>query len=274
MNEPSFDTAPSPGTPEDRLNSWKEIATYLSRDVTTVQRWEKREGMPVHRHQHDKIGSVYTFRSELDAWARTRSVRSAPDNGDVIMTSPDSPDAVITSALPATRPGFRFRLPLTALVVVLVIWAGFWLHRTEYFWRSPIAAARFQAITDFDGVEGSAAVSRDGHFVAFLAERDGRMDLWLTQVGSGQFHNLTNGSAPELVVPLVRNLGFSPDGSLVTFWVRRRNGSSAEISTWAVPTLGGEPRPYIERASEYDWSRDGSRLAWHTQRTRRPAVRL
>ena len=43
---------------EDRLDSWKEIANYLNRDVTTVQRWEKREGMPVHRHLHDRIGSV------------------------------------------------------------------------------------------------------------------------------------------------------------------------------------------------------------------------
>ena len=43
-------------TAGDRLDSWKEIAAYLHRDVTTVQRWEKREGMPVHRHLHDKAG--------------------------------------------------------------------------------------------------------------------------------------------------------------------------------------------------------------------------
>src|SRR5688572_28934334 len=45
--------------PDDRLDSWKEIAAYMRRDVTTVQRWEKREGMPVHRHVHDRMGSVY-----------------------------------------------------------------------------------------------------------------------------------------------------------------------------------------------------------------------
>ena len=50
--------------PEDRLDSWKEIAGYLKRDVTTVQRWEKREGMPVRRHVHDKLGSVYAFADE------------------------------------------------------------------------------------------------------------------------------------------------------------------------------------------------------------------
>src|SRR5688572_29418790 len=57
---------------DDRLDSWKEIAAYMRRDVTTVQRWEKREGMPVHRHVHDKMGSVYAFRTDLDAWAQSR----------------------------------------------------------------------------------------------------------------------------------------------------------------------------------------------------------
>jgi hypothetical protein len=42
MGEPFAGTAPSVGPPEDRLDSWKEIAAYLNRDVTTVQRWEKR----------------------------------------------------------------------------------------------------------------------------------------------------------------------------------------------------------------------------------------
>jgi Helix-turn-helix domain len=68
---------PSLGTPqsEDRLDSWKEIAAYLKRDVTTVQRWEKREEMPVHRHLHDRIGSVYASRADLDAWMRSRNLR-------------------------------------------------------------------------------------------------------------------------------------------------------------------------------------------------------
>jgi pentatricopeptide repeat protein len=55
-----------------RLDSWKEIAAYLNRDVTTVQRWEKREGMPVYRHVHDKRGSVYAVPEELDVWREHR----------------------------------------------------------------------------------------------------------------------------------------------------------------------------------------------------------
>ena len=49
MGEASPGTSTTARPPGDRLDSWKEIAAYLNRDVTTVQRWEKREGMPVHR---------------------------------------------------------------------------------------------------------------------------------------------------------------------------------------------------------------------------------
>jgi hypothetical protein len=52
----------------DRLDSWKEIAAYLKRGARTVQRWEREEGLPVHRLVHNKLGSVYAYRSELDAW--------------------------------------------------------------------------------------------------------------------------------------------------------------------------------------------------------------
>ena len=55
----------------DRLDSWKEIAAYLNRSVRTVRRWEADEGLPVHRHMHRSLGSVYAFRSEIDAWRQT-----------------------------------------------------------------------------------------------------------------------------------------------------------------------------------------------------------
>src|SRR5947208_7529202 len=264
MGEPS-PGAPSERPPEDRLDSWKEIAAYLERDVTTVQRWEKREGMPVHRHLHDKMGSVYAFRADLDAWARSRNLRAAQENGnDAPSLNPPVPPP--RPAISATRTSWRFVVPMAAAGVALAIGAGLWFQGTEYFWRSPIADARYQTITDFEGVEQAAAMSRDGHFVAFLSDRDGQTDVWVTQVGSGQFHNLTRGSAPELVNPSVRALGFAPDGSLVTFWVRKKDGSSGggDIGIWAVPTLGGQPKPYLEGVAEFDWSRDGSQLTYHT----------
>lgn len=250
--------------PEDRLDSWKEIAAYLNRDVTTVQRWEKREGMPVHRHVHDRMGTVYASRAELDSWARGRSSQEEPENGnDAASANP----LILPSGWGGATSLSRWKLVwwLAAVGAVLAIGGTLWFQRTEYFWRNPLANARFQTVTEFDGVEEAATVSRDGQFVAFLSDRDGPMDVWVTQVGSGQFHNLTRGSAPELVNPSVRTLGFTPDGAFVTFWVRRQVGANGgDIGVWEVPTLGGEPKPYLEGVAEYDWSRDGSRLAYHT----------
>jgi Tol biopolymer transport system component len=271
MGETFPDASTSAKPPEDRLDSWKEIAAYLNRDVTTVQRWEKREGMPVHRHQHDRMGSVYAFRAELDEWVRSRNLQaSAPDNENqaVAPVIKASPDRLV---LPDSAIKWKVVLAVAAVVGVLAIGAVLWLRKTEYFWRSPIAAVRFQTVTDFDGIEEAATISRDGKFVAFLSDRDGPMDVWVTQLGSGQFHNLTHGSAPELVNPSIRTLGFSPDGAFVTFWVRKRGGANGgDISIWAVPTLGGEPRPYLEGVAEFDWSADGSRLAYHTPATGDP----
>lgn len=58
-----------------RLVSWKEIAGYAGVSVATVQRWEKSEQLPVHRHMHRKKGSVYGFTDEFDAWLRDRDLR-------------------------------------------------------------------------------------------------------------------------------------------------------------------------------------------------------
>ncbi len=55
-----------------RLNSWKEIAAYFDRDIRTVQLWEKREALPIHRHEHSTRSSVYAYPAELDTWLRTR----------------------------------------------------------------------------------------------------------------------------------------------------------------------------------------------------------
>lgn len=56
----------------ERLNSWKEIATYLGTSERTVQRWEQGESLPVHRHVHDKGSSIYAYPEELEDWLKRR----------------------------------------------------------------------------------------------------------------------------------------------------------------------------------------------------------
>ncbi|HEY6050862.1 MAG TPA: hypothetical protein VIZ58_06410, partial [Thermoanaerobaculia bacterium] len=60
-----------------RLESWKEIAAHFGRRVRTVQRWEKEEGLPVHRHAHRSRGTIYAVPEELDAWWATRMLPHA-----------------------------------------------------------------------------------------------------------------------------------------------------------------------------------------------------
>src|SRR5687767_10941795 len=242
---PAPDSSAAERPSDDRLESWKEIAAYMRRDVTTVQRWEKREGMPVHRHVHDKIGSVYAFKTELDAWARGRSLTlvAEPDVESV------TPSSIQPSSIPKPRRrrwGAWIAAATGAVLTTVTIWQ---LQKSETSLQNPLADARFLPLTDFDGIEQAAAVSRDGRFVAFLSDRDGQMDVWVTQVGMGQFYNLTRGASRDIVNPSVRTLGFSPDGTLVTFWARRTDGpSQADISVWSVPVLGGQPRPYLDGA--------------------------
>ena len=40
-----------------------------------LRRWEKNEGLPVHRHMHDKLSTVYSYQHELDAWWNNRRPR-------------------------------------------------------------------------------------------------------------------------------------------------------------------------------------------------------
>jgi TolB-like protein/Tfp pilus assembly protein PilF len=144
MSVPMEEQALSPQADEDggggRLDSWKEIAVYLGRDVRTVQRWERREGLPIHRQRHDKLGSVYAFRREIDAWrtARSLELNAAPGDpagspaavpGSEGETRADSGDPFPTARFEGLR---RRRVAAVGIAVIAVLAATGWLafHRT------------------------------------------------------------------------------------------------------------------------------------------------
>ena len=265
--ETSANGASNRNRQENRLDSWKKIASYLKRDVSTVQRWERREAMPVHRHLHDKQGSVFAFRSELDAWWESRRMRLTQDGA----VESERPAQILQTAETASRPAAPARsnrlvwlAAAAGVVLILGALAWFW-GGTSYFWRNPLANAKFTRLLDFTGNEQAAAISRDGKFVAFLADRDGPIDAWISELGSGAYRNLTHGNVRDLVNPSIRTLGFSADSSLVSIWTRRPDGSQpGDVSILAAPTAGGALRPYLREAAEFDWSRDGERLVYHT----------
>lgn len=251
----------------DRLDSWKEIASYLKRDVTTVQRWERREGMPVHRHLHDKLGSVYAFRRDLDAWAQSRHGPHTVDRDGVVEQPPEGapPQSCETAAVSPPAPARRRPQVWTLAAAVFLLGGALatWQLRRDQS-STLLSGARFQQLTDFAGNEHAAAVSRDGRFVAFLSDRDGPLDVWVTQAGTGKFYNLTQGTAKDITNSSIRTLGFTPDGSLVTYWRRAIDATGTHIGIWAAPVLGGPPRPHLEGVAEFDWTADEARLVYHT----------
>ena len=129
-------------------------------------------------------------------------------------------------------------------------------------------------MTDFEGAEQHAAISRNGQFVVFIADREARgvWDAWVCQIGATPHcynYNLTNGRLPELRNPATRTVGFIPDGTQVVLWSRRTDSSEGGGLVDAgstVPTLSGPIQPFLkmkERISELDFSPDGKRIVYH-----------
>jgi TolB-like protein/Tfp pilus assembly protein PilF len=133
---PGGRTIPDPPIDEPRLESWGEIAAYLRREIRTVQRWERYQGLPIRRLQIGKLGSVYAFRSELDKWFRERQPpaengeedgeKSA--NGEIAMPVPVPSDGeqeksngeALGGDVPQPRPRIT-RLYVTITLITLIV---------------------------------------------------------------------------------------------------------------------------------------------------------
>jgi TolB-like protein len=131
---------PTDPPPSERLETWKEIAVYLKRDPRTVQRWEKTEGLPVHRHLHDKLGTVYAFRSELDTWWNQRRVELESQADEVPADEAPTFEYSTAASNPAPQPSFIERRMLLGIVVgasllagAYLAWTGLWprVHRAK-----------------------------------------------------------------------------------------------------------------------------------------------
>src|SRR5713226_2001669 len=129
--------------PDKKLVSWKEIASYLGREVRTVQRWERTEGLPVHRHEHQKKSTVYAYTSELDEWFKKRQPVDDPEADAAFIPEPEISEAnadtepvptplpIVDPAKPVPPPvGKRVIIALFALGILCALSLGVyrWLH--------------------------------------------------------------------------------------------------------------------------------------------------
>ena len=59
---------------KDRLDSWKEIAEYINRDVRTCIKWEQKHDLPIYRvDKKSQRSPVFSYKSEIENWFKTKT---------------------------------------------------------------------------------------------------------------------------------------------------------------------------------------------------------
>ena len=195
---------------------------------------------------------------EKDPKRRLRDIADARAEIDDTLEGVKAPAMVVgrSPAVSAHSPWTRWAAIIVVALASAV--AGWSLRRPNPVPDNPLSNATFTRLTNFEGDEAQATLSPDGKFAAFLSDRDGPLDVWLTQVGSGRFVNLTRESHIPGLRP-VWNVGFSGDGSDIWF------GGAPVGRMRIMPMMGGPATPFlVDRAVEVAWSSDGARMVYHT----------
>jgi Tol biopolymer transport system component len=280
---------------EPQLESWKEIAAYLKRDVRTVIRWEKSEGLPVHRQMHQARGSVFAYASELEAWKRNRELRlSVP-----ILVTPwrrataavgfalsvllslatlaSGPILTPSSAAAEDTPKFtKIRIPTKLLslgVGALSPDGGRFAFASEgSIWVVPvhgkvgpdIAGEPLKLTKSMPGWVVLPTWSGDGKWIAFNQIDEDHGSIYLVPSEGGETKKIplkTYGSG------YLHNhrLSLSPDGKLLAFASTREQekGKREALRIYTVPVEGGAATRLTDSwTREPAFSPDGTKLAY------------
>jgi hypothetical protein len=149
------------GAESNRLDSWKAIAEYLGRDVSTARRWEKTAGLPVRRLPGSNGRSVFAYRGEIDAWrnsAPAAELESPPVTAldpAIASSIADEPAVPPWSAAAAVRSPWLLLIGAALIAVVLASIA----------WRARLA-------------RGEAGVTLDMRSDAIVALRADGTEPW------------------------------------------------------------------------------------------------
>jgi Tol biopolymer transport system component len=257
MNDTSGETPMGPTSRGNRLESWKEIASYLGRGVTTVQRWEQQEGLPVRRLPHAKKGSVFAFKAELDAWLKDREELGQPQPDPEV-----EPPRVEQPVAPLPRRRSR-RAPLAILMVAGAAAVALALTRnfrsTSTSVRSPDRLFA-QPLANDAADETCPTLSPDGTTVVYHWRNSSETGLYIKSLDGGPPRRLSTGGAGP-----VFECGYpkwSPRGDLIAF-VTLGAGEGESKDIWVGAPDGRQPRRLTSAAGiGLCWAPDGETLAF------------
>ena len=165
----------------DRLDSWKEIAAYLRKEVRTVQRWEKSSDLPVRRLTHGKLGTVFAYKSDLDSWWRESQTKldveehnGSNSTSNLAVLAPPTESSTNPTVLRPPVDRFRhFALLVLVLAIAVALPLGvFWRQISERI--RPTRAKVVLAVRPFKNMSGNA----DQDFLA-----DGLTEEMITRLG-------------------------------------------------------------------------------------------
>jgi len=228
---------------DQRLDSWKEVASYLGRDVRTVVRWEKERGLPIRRVPGGQRNAIFAYKREVDEWLDKSSHSSAP--------SP-SKTAELTPAPKRAASPYRYVLvAVVALSALLVLSAG--LLSIHSAGPTVVVDSVSKLTDDGKGKEGLVANESEAFFAEIV---DGQALLSAVPVSGGTVRHL------KATLPNPFLVDIHPDG--LSLLVVARSGIDTDQPLWIVP-LTGEPRLVgAVRCHDAAWSADGKILAYAT----------
>jgi Tol biopolymer transport system component len=244
----------------DRLDSWKEIADYLKRDVRTVIRWEKEKRLPVHRVPGGQRQSVFAYTSEIDAWLGSHDQKAAvvgktESNGNLNAFDLDLPKEPAKTANEGpflTNILSKKRLLLGAVagalaLVGLIAFMPVSLHRSRVLQPKGLAQ-----LTD-DG-RSKTNLRTDGKNFYFNELEVYREILVSTPVAGGPIQQIVT-SFTNLDLQDVSNDG---QRLLVTAY----EGAEPERPLWIIPAHGGPGKRVGDVLCKVArWSPDNQRIA-------------
>jgi WD40 repeat protein/helix-turn-helix protein len=216
-----------------RIDSWKEIAVHFGRSERTVRRWEKREGLPVHRLMHEKLGTVYAYARELDAWRESKDQAGELQEPEKLDAMP-RPARTMESDTKAeqVRPLWAHTAGvLLTLALIGAAMAGM-MEREHLAWK---AEGHSPSSIPDSATGAGESISPDGKRIAFssLSPNQDNLDLYVRSAGAGKAVRLTQHPAPD------HHPAWSPDGSWIAF-LRDVNG--LERAILLIPASGGDER--------------------------------